>query len=220
MSHVDPKELEKVIDKLESEFGKKTHLTVHRGKVHDYLGMTIDLTDVGKVVFSMSDYIERILNEAPEDLMKGACTSPAAHHLFGVNKDYAKLDPASAILFHHITAQLLYLGKRTRPDLLLVTSFLCTRVQEPDEDDWKKLGRCLRFLRQRKNDKLTLETDGSNVIRWWIDASYVVHLNMRSHTGATMILGKGSPISISTKQKINTRRSTEAEIVGSMTPCI
>jgi len=68
-----------------------------------------------------------------------------------------KLDPASAILFHHITVQLLYLVKRTRPDLLLAISFLCTRVQEPDEDDWKKLGRCLRFLRETKDDKLTLE---------------------------------------------------------------
>jgi len=37
---------------------------------------------------------------------------------------------------------------------------------------------------------------------------------MRSHTGATMILGKGSPYSISSKQKINTVSSTEAELVG------
>jgi len=117
-------------------------------------------------------------------------------------------------LFHHFTAQLLYLGKRTRPDLLLAISFLCTRVQEPDEDDGKKIGRCLRFLRETKDDKLTLEADGSSVISWWIDASYAVHPNMRSHTGATMPMGKGCPISISTKQKINTRSSTEAEVVG------
>ena len=37
---------------------------------------------------------------------------------------------------------------------------------------------------------------------------------MRSHTGATITLGKGSPYSMSTKQKINTRSSTEAELVG------
>ena len=36
---------------------------------------------------------------------------------------------------------------------------------------------------------------------------------MRSHTGATMTLGKGIPFSISRKQKINTRSSTEAELV-------
>ena len=70
---------------------------MNRGKVHDYLGMTIDFIDVGKIIFSMNDDVERITNEAPEDLMKGSCTSPAVHHHFGVNKDCAKLDPVSAI---------------------------------------------------------------------------------------------------------------------------
>ena len=70
-----------------------------------------------------------------------------------------------------------------------------------------------KILREM-NDKLTLEADSGNVISWWIDASYVVHPNMRSHTGATMSMGKGCSISLSTKQKINTRSSTEAEIVG------
>ena len=37
---------------------------------------------------------------------------------------------------------------------------------------------------------------------------------MRSHTGATMSMGRGCPISISSKQKLNTRSSTEAEVVG------
>eukprot|EP00957_Ditylum_brightwellii_P017354 1307586-Ditylum_brightwellii.AAC.1 len=37
---------------------------------------------------------------------------------------------------------------------------------------------------------------------------------MCSHTGVTMTLGKGSPYSISRKQKINTRSSTEAMLVG------
>eukprot|EP00957_Ditylum_brightwellii_P032430 2457020-Ditylum_brightwellii.AAC.1 len=37
---------------------------------------------------------------------------------------------------------------------------------------------------------------------------------MKSHTGATMTLGKGSVYSMSTKQKINTKSSTEIELVG------
>ena len=61
---------------------------------------------------------------------------------------------------------------------------------------------------------MTLEVTDTSVISWWIDASFAVHHNMRSHTGATMTMGKGCPISISTKQKINTRSSTEAEVVG------
>jgi hypothetical protein len=37
---------------------------------------------------------------------------------------------------------------------------------------------------------------------------------MRSHTGAVLSLGKGGVYSISTRQKINTKSSTEAELVG------
>ena len=131
MSYVDGRELEIIIDRIESEFGKETPLSVHRGKLHDYLGMTIGFSDAGKVFFSMHDYIKRMLSEAPADLMKGSCTSPAAHHLFAVNTDATKLDTATAILYHHITAQLLYLGKRTKPGLLLATPFFVQGYRNP-----------------------------------------------------------------------------------------
>eukprot|EP00978_Attheya_sp_CCMP212_P046656 scaffold403813_cov59-Attheya_sp.AAC.3 len=61
---------------------------------------------------------------------------------------------------------------------------------------------------------LTLEGENIIFIKWWVDASYVVHPDMRSHTGATMSLGKGSIYSTSTRQKLNTKSSTEAELVG------
>jgi hypothetical protein len=51
-------------------------------------------------------------------------------------------------------------------------------------------------------------------VKWWIDASFAVHPDMRSHTGNTMSLGKGSVYSTSKKQRINTKSSTEAELVG------
>jgi hypothetical protein len=41
----------------------------------------------------------------------------------------------------------------------------------------------------------------------------MLHQDMKSHTGLTMSMGKGSIIS-STRQKINTKSSTEAELVG------
>jgi hypothetical protein len=41
-----------------------------------------------------------------------------------------------------------------------------------------------------------------------------VHPNMRGHTGGGLTMGRGFPISTSTKQKLNTRSSTESELVG------
>ena len=79
------------------------------GKVHEYLGMTIDFSEHGKVKFYMQDYIKALLAEAPEEIMKGSATTPAANHLFQINPEATKLDMKQAETFHHLTAKLLYL---------------------------------------------------------------------------------------------------------------
>jgi hypothetical protein len=56
--------------------------------------------------------------------------------------------------------------------------------------------------------------DDGIAIKWWIDASFTVHPDMRSHTGGTMSLGKGSTYSLSQKQHLNTKSLTEAELVS------
>ena len=108
----------------------------------------------------------------------------------------------------------LFLCKRGRPDIQTALAFLCNRVREPDEDDYKKLRKMLQYLRATRRLYLTLKAYDLRVIKWWVDASYAVHPDMRSHTGGTMAVGKGGVYSTSTRQKLNTNSSTEAELVG------
>jgi hypothetical protein len=213
ISHADPEVVTEVIDLLEGEFGKEAPLTKTRGHVHDYLGMTIDFSSAGKVQLSMIDYVQNMLDGLPEN-MSGEAATPAANFLFETSDGSRKLDEATADLYHHNTAKLLFLCKRARPDVQTVVAFLCTRVQSPDEDDYKKLTRVMRYLRSTVNMPLTLESENVNIIKWWADASYAVHPDMRSHTGSTMSLGRGVIYGTSTRQKLNTKSSTEAELVG------
>ena len=63
---------------------------------------------------------------------------------------------------------------------------------------------------------LIQRADIVNVLKWWVDVSYASHDDIWGHTGVTVSMGKdgrGSIISISKKQKLNTKRSTEAEII-------
>jgi hypothetical protein len=149
--------------------------------------MTIDYSENGKVKFMMPDYVEGLLDEAPGS-MNGVSVTPAASNLFTVRTDAPKLDDADSETYHRLTAKLLYLCKRARPDLQTTVAFLTTRVVQPDTDDWKKLTRAIRYLRESKTLYLTLEADDGIDIKWWIDASFAVHPDMKSHTGGTLSL--------------------------------
>ena len=72
----------------------------------------------------------------------------------------------------------------------------------------------MSYLQVTRNEMLTLKADSEYIVKWWVDASFAVHPDMRSHTGAIMTLGQGAIQSISTKQKVNTRSLTEAELVA------
>eukprot|EP00957_Ditylum_brightwellii_P087193 6636771-Ditylum_brightwellii.AAC.1 len=48
----------------------------------------------------------------------------------------------------------------------------------------------------------------------WVDAAYAIRPNMRSHTGSVMSFGLGIVHGRASKQKLNTKSSTEAEVVG------
>jgi hypothetical protein len=87
-------------------------------------------------------------------------------------------------------------------------------VKQPDTDDLKKLNRVISYLYGTKALCLTLEANNLSLTKWWVDGSYAIHPDMRSHTGATMSLGKGSIYSSSLCQKLTTKISTEAEIVA------
>ena len=52
------------------------------------------------------------------------------------------------------------------------------------------------------------------IVKWWTNAAFAVHHDFKSHTGATMSLGKGAVQAISSKQKLNTKSSTKAELVA------
>ncbi len=52
------------------------------------------------------------------------------------------------------------------------------------------------------------------MLMWYVDALFAVHLNMCGHNGGGMTMGRGFPILVPTKQKLNTKSSTKSELVG------
>ena len=118
--------------------------------------------------------------------------TPAVAYLFNVDQDSPLLSEKRAKAFHKIVAKLLFVCCRGRPDINVVVSFLTTRVSKPSDGDLKKLKRMLQYLFGSIDMVLKLSSVCTSIIKWWIDASYGVHDNMRSHTETNMSLGRGS----------------------------
>ena len=213
-SDMDKKVLEEFLKDLREEFGQENELSETTGLVHDYLGMTLDYSLPGKVAFTMFNFLEDVIAEAPENLKKSRSQYPASQNLFKVNPDSPLLSNNDAELFHRLVACLLFASKRGRLDIQVSIAFLCTRVIAPTEDDYLKLGYIISYLRDTIHLPLVIGGDGTGTVTWNVDASYAVHLDCKSHMGASLTLGHGSLIRLSTKQKINTKSSTEAELVG------
>ena len=142
-SRVDPAVVSRVLADIDAEYRKISKMTITRGKLHKYLGMNIDYSSPGNIIFSMIDYIGKMLDNITEDV-KGESATHASHHIFDIAEDATKLSQADVDLFHHFVAQLLYLSKRARPNIQLVVSFLCTRFREPDTDDYNNLSRLMK----------------------------------------------------------------------------
>ena len=97
-------------------------------------------------------------------------------------RESTKLDEERAENFHSVVALLLFVSRRCRLDIQTALAFLTTRVSEPTLDDWNKLKRVLQYLRGTIDLKLTLGADDILKAKTWVDVSYGVHDDCRSHT--------------------------------------
>jgi hypothetical protein len=213
-SHMDPKVNDDFEVWLNKMYGSHGKVTSTRGNIHDYLGMTFDFSEKGKVMIDMIDYMSAMVDDFSTKYKPNeTAPSPAAEDLFagGEGND---LEQQRAEEYHTFVAKGLFACKRARPDIHPTIAVLCTRVKKPNEDDWRKLNRLLKYINGTRKDKLILSADDLHVIKWYVDCAFAVHPDFKSHTGGNMTYGQGAPMSMSRKQKLNTRSSTEAELVG------
>ena len=192
ISHEVPQVIDETIDWLKAEYESifedgSGEMKVHRGKVHKYLGMSLDFTNKGQCIVTMNDYLADIVKAydlaiAKHDdgflpITKQRYETPAPENLFTVNEDCEKLPKEMAADFHTIVAKMLYVTKRARPDTCLSVAFLTTRVRAPDRDDWEKLRHLIEYLRKDNIRPLVLGADNDGLLMWYVDASFAVHPN-------------------------------------------
>jgi hypothetical protein len=205
-------ELTKFLCYLGKIYGPK--LSIHMGRKHNYLRVDMEFNEDGTLGVSTIKYLKNVIVGFPEEI-RGKALSPAANHLFLVRDptEARPLEEERALAFHHMVAQLLFMCSRGRGDIQIAVAFLTMRMKELDKDNWGKLKRVLKYLNGTEYLKLELILESLSVLKWYVDGSHNVHTDCKGHGSAMFMMGKGATSSYSRKIKLNTRSSTETELV-------
>ena len=110
--------------------------------------------------------------------------------------------------------KLLWISQRVRLDCDTAISFLCTRMEHPDVEYWRKLKRLLCFMNKAIDDKRITRGNYLQEIQTYVDFSHAVHMDMRGHTGGVSTFGKGFLAAKSIKHNMNSISSNESEVTG------
>jgi len=193
-SHVDPKVNTKFLKWLNSKYGTCGEVKATRGKIHECLGMQFDCYKPGYVIIGMTKLMKAMVDDFPTKLKPSdTAPTPTASDLFAKG-DSPPLNKEQAEVLHAFVAKALFACKRTRPDMQPTVAALCTHVKEPNQDDWNKLIRLLKFINGTQEDRLCLSADDLSVIKWYVDVAFTVHPNFKSQTGGGMTMGTGMPM--------------------------
>ena len=159
---------------MNNKYGKLKPVTVCRGKVHGFLGMTLDFSVKGECHVLQGAHIEDIMSAFPEKLDGAKVLTPASNALFkrGTGKF---LSVEEREVFHSIVVKCLYVSNRSRTDISPTVSILCGRVRDANRNDWEKLRRLVKYLISTKELHLMFWYDCLSLARWHVDASFAVH---------------------------------------------
>jgi hypothetical protein len=209
MSCINESHIDNLIDLIRKEFKE---VTTNDDKVFTYLGMLFDFSHDGKVQISMPSYTKELLDDLD---VQGTKPTPANDKL-NSEDDTKLLCEDEQKSYHSIIAKLLFMAKRTRPDILFFISFAATRVNKATEKDRNDLQRALMYLNGTADLGLVFEEPNytSPEVQAYADASFNCHLDSKSHTGVCIMLGSACVHAVSTKQKIVTRSTPESELVA------
>lgn len=188
---------------------KFNEVKVHDGDEHEYLGMRVRIIN-GGITVDMCNYVSECIKWYG---VEGTASTPSQSDLFDTPVS-PFLDRDERERFHSMVAKLLFVAKRTRPDILLTVSHLSSRVAEPTEDDSAKLTRLLKYLNGTSEYLLYFDSSAEISIEGLIDASFCVHEDGRSRTGLQICMAGCTVLAMTSKQKVTAKSSTEAEIIG------
>jgi hypothetical protein len=204
---------------LRDLFIQKYQVTKFSRNKLSYLGLNIiNYPDNGYTSIDQIVYIDSIIEKYGlqykdfKSRQEQVLTPSTAE--FFQNDDTLPTDNCDQQLFRSTIMALLYVAKRTRPDILFETIYLTSRNGKANIIDFKKLHRIMSYLTTTRTKKLEFwRTDAIPIsIDVFADASHMVHVDLKGHTGCVIMFNGNMVYTISKKQNLVAESSCESEL--------
>ena len=198
-----------ILSYLTEQFGEVNEVT--DGASH--LGLFIEHLMDGSIKLSQPGYILKILRELKMEHLLGTITYATPLDPAGEPK---RMDttPTDINEYRKIIGLLMHAAIHTRPDILYAVSYLATKLSQPTVYYRKQALRVVSYLAGTPTLGLTFSAKGPIELFGFVDASYLTHDDAKGHSGWSFSLSEHDAgfYSKSSKQKLVSRSSTEAEI--------
>ena len=199
-------EKDSIIDMFRNEFKE---INIEEGNNISYIGMTFKVDRVAKsVTVTQKNFVDELLDNYK---VTGTVKTPASLEIL---KDTSAGTPVKPGVYLSLIMSLMYLGKRTRPDILFAVSYLATKSAAPTSVHMKHAQRILKYLNGSRELGITLSADKMFNVNIYGDSSYNIHSDGKGHTGVMVSFGGGPLLVESNKQPTTAKSSTVAELIA------
>ena len=175
-----------------------------------YLGMTIEKDKTG-IKVSQEGYVDNIITKYKDQINNRIINTPSVASL--TSRDENRTTMKGKTQYASLIMGLMYLARFTRPDILFTVTYLATKCQSPTDEDYAKGLRVIQYLSHHPHKHLQYNA-GQAKIEVYCDASHLLHEDGKGHSGAVVMFAGNHIYSQSSKQKIQARSSTEAELIA------
>jgi hypothetical protein len=199
---------------FENTFMTKYELTGQHETL-SYIGMSIRRSKT-EIVVNQLGYIENMTLKYLPSNFNHYPSVPASPTLL---RPKDQKTPISSTKYLSIVMTLMYLARHTRPDILMPVTFLATKSAEPTAQYYSDAIRIVAYVESTKGISMIFSSSADLLPVVYADASHLLHQDAKGHGGIILSLGSAPIMTKSYKLKINSKSSTESELVVLESAC-
>jgi len=193
---------------FEEELRSQFEITMQYDNI-SYIGLNVS-QNKNELLITQTKHIKDLVKRYNVTNMRKYPKTPTGSNLLSTDTKSGLVDKSTYL---SLIMSLIYIGRLTRPDILMPVSYLATKSSNPTADDYGKCLRIVKYLAGTPTQALRYTRGRRINSELHADASHALHFTGHGHGGMVIKVGNCIVFCRSFKLKSITRSSSESELV-------